>query len=203
MGQTGEGGSTDRETPVQDDFGDYSREAAYNAVKSLYRGENDVVKDYISPIQEYDEGMYDGPAPLEEFEEKFEKALMAYDSNTKGEFDPVEESIYAGLDEDILNEKEPVTGEDIANAFLAAGTVEEAIEELERFGKWMDPLIDNTTFEFSSDREPLEGEQYQEMATIHGFRRLIQRKYLNREKAREDLFEAPDSGRKIDLASRV
>jgi hypothetical protein len=185
------------------DGADYSREAAYTALQAVYDGDDEAVDTYVAPVDALVADAYTGSLPLDTFEEKFQQALKAYDHRTGGECEPDEDSIYDGLDEQVLKRQKPVTGADIANTFLDADTYEAAKDELERFEQWLTPTLDNTALQFDNNREPLNGEQYQHLVTMHSFRRLIQRKHHNRGADKPERFTAPDNGRNIDLASHL
>lgn len=181
----------------------YQREDAYEATRALFDSDNAVVESYIAPVEALDRSEYDGNAPMDTFEEKFRRGLKAYDSRTASAFEPVEDGLYDGLDDDLLNRKAPVTGADIANAFLDADNYEEGRAELERFEQWMKPTLDQTEFRFDEAEEPLQPEQYHHAVIMHSFQRMIQRKYNNKNREEPDRFEPSEGGRNIDLASRL
>ncbi len=181
----------------------YERETAYAAAQALFDQDETVVDAYISPLEALDSGSYDGNAPVDAFEERFQKGLKAYDSRTGGEYEPEEGGLYDGLDDELLDRQEPVKGADIANAFLAADTYEAARTELERFERWMKPTLDQTELQFDEDKDPLQPEEYHHAVIMHSFQRLIQRKHANQDSEQSEQFEPPEGGRNIDLASRL
>ncbi len=181
----------------------YRQEDAYAAARALFESNDTVVESYIATVEAFDRGEYDGNAPLDTFEEKFQNSLKAYDHRTGGEYEPVDDGLYDGLDDELLNRQEPVKGADIANAFLDADTYEAARQELERFEQWITPTLDQTELQFDETEDPLQPEQYHHAVIMHSFQRLIQRKHANKDREQPERFKPPEGGRNIDLASHL
>lgn len=164
---------------VQPDYDDL--EPAYDAVQALFSGEEEVVEEFIAPVEELDADTYTGDEPMSEFEKQFQSALFdAYNPDETREEN---------------GDETPLHGYHLANDFLKADTYEAAEDVLDRFAEWTKDVVTNNEGDATviiGDLE-LESEQYKNGVVFHSFRRLVQQRY-------NYLFSPQESGRNIDLS---